>query len=293
MYILDAHQHFWTRESIISLFESLGDPLDGLQAIIRDFRPRDLRPILDKLGISETIVVQVNSTLENTQFFLDLAAKNDWIAGVVGWVDLADPDVGTTLDSIDNPKLVGIRHQWHDEPDPAWIMQPSVLRGLREVARHGLVYELLVKPREWEYIPKVVEAVPELSYVIDHVGKPNIAEGQMDDWIEAMKVASSFPNMYCKISGMITEAKWHEWTVDDLRPYVEKVVDIFGTNRVMFGSDWPVCLLSGTYEQWFGAIQEILKDFSGRDKELIFGENARKFYKIHSWLPDARFLIPE
>jgi len=280
MYILDSHQHFWTKESIVSLFESLGAPLDDFQEIIRDFGPQDLKPILDKLGISQTIVVQVNSTLANTRYFLDLADENDWIAGVVGWVNLGDPEVGKTLDSIKNPKLVGIRHQWHDEPDPAWIMQPSVLRGLHEVAHHGLVYELLVKPREWEYIPKVVAAVPELSYVIDHMGKPNIAERQMDDWIEAMETAASFPNVYCKVSGMITEAKWHAWTADDLRPYVEKVIDLFGMNRVMFGSDWPVCLLSGTYEQWFGTIQEILEDFSAREKALIFGENAREFYKI-------------
>ncbi len=280
MYILDAHQHFWKKQTIINLLEGLGAPLDDFQAIIKDFSPQDLKPILDKLEVSETIVVQVNSTLENTRHFLDLADENDWIAGVVGWVDLADPEVETTLDSIQHPKLVGIRHQWHDEPDPAWIMQPTVLRGLREVAKHGLVYELLVKPREWSFVPKVVEAVPELSYVIDHMGKPNIAEGQLNDWVDAMKIAASFPNVYCKVSGMITEAKWHAWTIDDLRPYVEKVVELFGPDRVMFGSDWPVCLLAGSYEQWFITLQSILKDFSDHEKELIFGKNAKIFYRI-------------
>ena len=282
MYILDAHQHFWTRESIVGLFEGLGASLDGFQPIIRDFSPQDLQPILNKLGVDKTILVQVNSTLDNTLHFLDLARKNEWIAGVVGWVDLADPGVGDTLDSIRTPKLVGIRHQWHDEPDPAWILQPSVLNGLKGVAARGLVYELLVKPREWEYIPKVVDAVPELTYVIDHIGKPNIAERQMDDWVEAMKAAASFPKMYCKISGMITEAKWHEWTLEDLRPYVEEVVEIFGVDRVMFGSDWPICLLSGTYEQWFGTLQAILKDLPEGDKEKIFGANARRVYGIGS-----------
>ncbi len=250
--ITDAHQHFWTKDVIAGLFEKLGVPLDSVEAIVRDFEPADLKPWLDKLGVSQTVVVQVNSTLENTRYFLDLADKNNWIGGVVGWVDLADPAVGETLDQIQHPKLVGFRHQWHDEADPAWNVRPDVLRGLKELARRGLRYDLLVKPREWKYILQVAEAVPDLPLVIDHIAKPNIAARQFDDWAAAMKVAASIPRMHIKLSGMVTEADPANWKPSDLKPYVEKVVELFGAGRVMFGSDWPVCLLAArSYEEVF------------------------------------------
>jgi len=282
MIITDAHQHFWTKEVIAGLFESLQVPLDDVKVIVRDFEPKDLKPILDKVGVSQTIVVQVNSTLENTHYFLKLADENDWIGGVVGWIDLTDANVGGVIDKITHPKLVGFRHQWHDEPDPAWIMQPAVLNGLREAAKRNKVYELLVKPREWEFIPKVVEAVPEGKYVIDHIAKPNIAAGQFDDWVEAMKIAASSPQVACKISGMITEADWNNWKPEDIKPYILKVIELFGVERVMFGSDWPVCLLAGQYEQVFDAFQSTIEDFSEAEKELILGKNARRIYGIET-----------
>lgn len=280
MIITDAHQHFWTRDVIAGLFQKLKVPLDDVKALVRDFRPSDLKPILDKIGVQQTIVVQVNSTLANTHDFLDLADQNPWIGGVVGWVDLTDPQVGDTLDLIRHPKLIGIRHQWHDEPDPAWIMRDDVLRGLRELARRGLRYELLAKPFNWEYLPKVAEAVPDLPLVIDHIAKPNIAVRQFDDWAVAMAAAARMPQMYCKVSGMITEADSRNWKPADLKPYVEKVIELFGINRVMFGSDWPVCLLAGTYDRVFEAIQMCLSGLSERERALILGENARRFYGI-------------
>ncbi len=280
MIITDAHQHFWTREVIAGLFQKLKVPLDDVKALVRDFGPSDLKPILDKIGVQQTIVVQVNSTLANTHYFLDLADRNPWIGGVVGWVDLTDPQVGDTLDLIRHPKLVGIRHQWHDEPDPAWIMRDDVLRGLRELARRGLRYELLAKPFNWEYLPKVAEAVPDLPLVIDHIAKPNIAARQFDDWAAAMAAAARMPQMYCKVSGMITEADPRNWKPADLKPYVEKVIELFGINRVMFGSDWPVCLLAGTYDRVLEAIQMCLSGLSERERALILGENARRFYGI-------------
>ncbi len=155
--------------------------------------PEDLKPWLDKLGVSQTVVVQVNATLANTRYFLDLADKNSWIGGVVGWVDLADPAVGETLDQIKHPKLVAFRHQWHDEADAAWNVRPDVVRGLRELAKRGLRYDLLVKQREWKYIVPVADAVPDLPLVIDHIAKPSIANQQFDDWAEAMKVGGQHP----------------------------------------------------------------------------------------------------
>lgn len=279
--ITDAHQHFWTKDVIVGLFNKLGVPLDSVEVIARDFEPADLKPWLDKLGVSQTVVVQVNSTLENTHYFLERADRNDWIGGVVGWVDLADPAIGETLDQLQRPKLVGFRHQWHDEADPAWNVRPDVLRGLKEVARRGLRYDLLVKPREWKYILQVAEAVPDLPLVIDHIGKPNIAAGQFDDWAAAMKVAASIPRMHIKLSGMVTEADPANWKPSDLKPYVEKVVELFGAGRVMFGSDWPVCLLAArSYEEVFSALQICLSGLSEAEKALVLGENARRFYGL-------------
>jgi L-fuconolactonase len=283
MLITDSHQHFWTRDVIAGLFESLQVPLEDVKTIVHTFEPHDLKPWLDKLGISQTVVVQVNSTLENTQYFLDLARKHDWIGGVVGWVNLADPAVGETLDSIQHPKLVGFRHQWHDEPDANWSVRPDVVRGLRELATRGYRYDLLVKPREWKYIPQVADAVPELSLVIDHIGKPNIAAGQFNEWVQAMEVAASIPHMYIKVSGMVTEADWNNWEPYELRPYVEKVIDLFGADRVMFGSDWPVCLLAAeSYGQVFEALQACLVSLSEQEKALVLGDNARRFYGLES-----------
>ena len=281
MVITDAHQHFWTKEIIADLFKKLGVPLDSVEAIFRDFEPADLKPWLDKLGVSQTVVVQVNSTLENTRYFLERADRNRWIGGVVGWVDLADPAIGETLDQLQHPKLVGFRHQWHDEADPAWNVRPDVLRGLKELAKRGLRYDLLVKPREWKYILQVAEAVPDLPLVIDHIAKPNIAARQFDDWAAAMKVAASIPRMHIKLSGMVTEADPANWKPSDLKPYVEKVVELFGARRVMFGSDWPVCLLAArSYEEVFSALQICLAGLSEAEKTLVFGENARRFYGL-------------
>lgn len=283
MLITDSHQHFWTRDVIAGLFESLQVPLEDVKVIVRDFKPDDLKPWLDKLGISQTVVVQVNSTLENTHYFLDLADKYDWIGGVVGWIDLTDPAIGETLDQIQHPKLVGFRHQWHDEPDAAWNVLPEVLRGLRELAKRGLRYDLLVMPREWEYIPQVAEAVPELPLVIDHIAKPKIVEDQFDDWVEAMKVAASIPRMHIKLSGMVTEADWNAWKPSDLRPYIDKAIELFGVERVMYGSDWPVCLLAAdSYEQVFEALNKNLASLNEQEKAMVLGETARRFYGIET-----------
>lgn len=280
MIITDAHQHFWKKEVIIGLFQKLQVPLDAVEAIVHDFEPKDLKPWLDRLGISQTVVVQVNATLDNTRYFLDLADRNPWIGGVVGWIDLADPAIGVTLDQIRHPKLVGFRHQWHDEEDPAWNVRPDVLRGLQELAKRGLRYDLLVKQREWKYILPVAEAVPDLPLVIDHIAKPNIAAQQYDDWVAAMKVAASIPRMHIKLSGMVTEAAAN-WKPGDLRPYVERVLELFGKDRVMFGSDWPVCLLAArSYEDVFAALQTCLSGLSEAEKARVLGENARSFYGL-------------
>ena len=275
MRIVDSHQHFWVKD----LFADRLPP--EMSILLDDFKPEDLKPLLDEVGVQQTILVQTHSALENSHEFLEIAEANDWVSGVVGWVDLTDPAVGDTLDGLQaHPKFKGVRHQWEDEQDPAWIMRPEVLRGLRAVAKRGLRYDLLAKPPNWGYIPQVAEAVPDLSLVIDHIAKPRIHERQFDDWAVAMARAAEFPQMMCKVSGMVTEADWHNWTPGDLRPYVEKVIELFGVERVMYGSDWPVCLLAGSYAQVFEALQECLSGLSESERAKVLGENARRFYEI-------------
>lgn len=275
MGIVDSHQHFWKK----NLFA--GKLPAEMDVLLDDFEPKDLKPLLDEVGVGQTVLVQTHSALQNSHDFLKVAEANDWVGGVVGWVDLTDPAVGDTLDGLQaHAKFKGVRHQWEDEPDPAWIIRAEVVRGLRAVAKRGLCYDLLAKPPNWEYIPAVAEAVPELPLVIDHMAKPRICERQFDEWAAAMARAAEFPQMMCKVSGMVTEADWHHWTPDDLRPYVDKTIDLFGVDRVMYGSDWPVCLLAGSYAQVFEALQECLSGLSESERAKVLGENARRFYRL-------------
>jgi len=276
MKIIDAHQHFWKKE----LFSSSKLPPE-LDVLVKDYLPQDLKPLMDQMGVSQTVLVQTYSSFQNTLEFIEIANRNDWIGAVVGWVDLADPEINLTLDSLGKfPKIKGVRHQWEDEPDPAWILRPDIVRGLKQVAKHGYSYDLLAKPPNWKYIPMIAEAVPDLPLVIDHIAKPNIRIRQYKEWNETMALAARFPQIMLKLSGMINEADWHQWKPKDLKPYIDRGIELFGTDRVMFGSDWPVCLLAGSYDQVFEAVQECLVGFNEADCEKIFYENARKFYRI-------------
>lgn len=276
MKLIDAHQHFWQRE----LMARLALP-PAMSILVRDYGPEDLKPLLSRAGVQQTVLVQTHSSFRNTTEFLSLAEQHDWIAAVVGWVDLADPQAGQTLDSLKGfPKFKGARHQWEDESDPAWILRPAVLCGLGELAKRGYTYDLLAKPHNWPYITKVADELPDLPLVIDHIAKPNIAKKQFNDWAAVMTDAARYPQMTCKLSGMVNEANWKTWKAADLKPYVDKVLEVFGPDRVMFGSDWPVCLLAGSYPQVFEALQEAIRDYDESVRDRILGENAAKFYRI-------------
>ena len=276
MKIIDAHQHFWQKE----LFKNLKLP-SGMEILVNDYSPDDLKPLLNENGVSQTVLVQTNSSLKNTYEFLDIAARYDWVAAVVGWIDLMDPGIDEQLDTLKlYPKLKGFRHQWEDKSDPAWIIRPDVLKGLQRIAAHGFSYDLLAKPPNWKYLIQVAEAVPDLSLVIDHIAKPNIAKHQFQDWAETMAQAAAVPQMMLKLSGMISEADWKNWQPADLKPYIERGLELFGPDRLMFGSDWPVCLLAGSYRQVFEATQECLAGYSETVCEKIFSETARNFYRI-------------
>jgi L-fuconolactonase len=269
--IVDAHHHFWdpTRRR----YPWMGSELE---AIRRRFGPDDLRPLLDNNGVDSTILVQTISSVEETREFLDTAAANQFIAGVVGWVDLTSASVADTISSLAGDLLVGIRHQVHDEPDPRWLLREDVQRGIAAAGEAGLVYDLLVRARELPAALETVRLNPRVSFVIDHAAKPRIASEAWDgEWEERLAPFSDEPNVACKLSGLVTEADWQSWTPEQLEPYVRRVAGWFGRERCMFGSDWPVCLLAASYSQ----VIEAMRQITGFDGE-IFGGSARRIYGL-------------
>jgi L-fuconolactonase len=278
---VDAHQHFWDPARADYPWMT-----DDLALLRRRFGPEDLRPLLAERGVDRTVLVQTRSSLEETREFLSAAAATEFVAGVVGWVDLTDPAVGRTLralrSSAAGAKLVGIRHQVHDEPVPDWLLRDDVRRGLRAVGDAGLAYDLLVRPRELEAALRTAGDFPEMRFVIDHIAKPPIRGGDDRTWAVGMAAAGRLRHVYCKLSGMITEADWATWTPDSLIPYVCRVLEWFGPDRLMFGSDWPVCLLAGSYGRVMDALQHCLRDLPAEAKAKIFGGNAIRFYRLRT-----------
>jgi L-fuconolactonase len=279
---IDAHHHFWdpTRTSYPWMVGAALDP------IRRAFGPNDLVPELAAQGISGTVLVQTISSLAETREFLALAASWDFIWGVVGWVDLTSATVGDDLDALhDGPggdRLVGVRHQVHDESDPDWLRRADVRRGLAAVLERGLRYDLLVRARELPAAVDTVRAFQDLQFVLDHIAKPRIAEGEDVEWRERMGPLGALPNVAVKLSGMVTEADWASWAPADLRPFVESVVNWFGVERLMFGSDWPVCLLATSYAGVVAGLKEALGTLSTDDDAAIFGVNAGRIYDLRA-----------
>jgi len=277
---IDAHQHFWD-PARASYPWMVGDALDPIR---KPFRPDDLAPELLAQGISGTVLVQTISSLDETREFLGLAARWPLIWGVVGWVDLVSPTVGDDLDALmggpGGDRLVGVRHQVHDERDPDWLRRADVRRGLQAVQARGLRYDLLVRARELSAAVDTVGALEDLQFVLDHIAKPRIADGADAAWRERMPALARRPNVAVKLSGMVTEADWASWTPADLRPFVQSVVDWFGIERLMFGSDWPVCLLATSYAGVVDGLKEALGDQSDADEARIFGLNADRVYGL-------------
>jgi L-fuconolactonase len=273
--VVDAHHHLWdpTRRA----YPWMGDELASIR---RRFDAGDLKPLLDANGIDCTVVVQTVSSLDETREFMQAAAENDFIAGVVGWVDLTDPSVATTLGELKRSEggsfLVGIRHQVHDEPDPEWLLRDDVQRGIAAVGGAGLVYDILVRTRELPAALETVKRHPGMQFVIDHAAKPRIAAGARDEaWETALAPLAGQENVTCKLSGLVTEADWKAWTPEQLEPYVNRVLAWFGPERCMFGSDWPVCLLAGSYGDVVKAARSIVGDDAN-----VFGDTATRVYGL-------------
>ncbi|UUZ93775.1 amidohydrolase family protein [Paenibacillus sp. P25] len=278
---MDAHQHFWQRER--------GDYdwiSPEMKAIYRDFGPEDLVPHLDRNHIDKTIVVQAAPTLRDTEFMLELSGKSDRIAGVVGWLDLTSPDFKEQYRTFRrHPAFVGIRVMIQEMVDAREVLQPDVLEALRFLASEDLPVDLLLRSNQLPETLESLKAVPGLRGVIDHIAKPVIAEGQWEPWRSQMEEAASHPNIYCKLSGMVTEADHKQWKPVHFFRYVRHIVQVFGTERVLFGDDWPVCLLAADYDQVVSLLEEALPE--GLDETAranIFGLNAVRFYKLEHLL---------
>lgn len=275
---IDAHHHLWQLGGRLD-YGWLDNP--GLEAIRHDYAPADLRPLLEAEGIERSIFVQTLADLDETRWALEQARRHPFLAGVVGWVDLASPACDAQVEEFQaDPRFVGIRHVVHDEPDVDFIVQPAILRGLRTLASRAVPYDLLLRPEHLHHVPRLAHEVPDLRMVIDHLAKPHIKAGQMAGWIENFTAAARLPNVYCKLSGMITEADHRSWTPADLRPFVARAVDLFGPDRLMYGSDWPVCELAGSYHQVHQAAREVLGDLSPTEIAAVFGGTAARFYAL-------------
>jgi L-fuconolactonase len=280
---VDAHHHFWDPSSYDYPWME-GSALDPIR---RAFGPGDLEGELVRAGVDGSVLVQTVSDESETREFLRIAQATDYVLGVVGWVDLTAPDVGERLDALvaatGGQWLVGIRHQVHDEGDARWLCREDVRRGLRAVQTRGLTYDLLVRARELRAATETVSEMPDLPFVVDHIAKPTIVAGSDPDWAVGMEKLGALPNVSLKVSGMITEADWNNWTVADLRPFVAKVREWFGTDRLMFGSDWPVCLLAANgYGEVIDAARDSLGELSNEEAQAIFGANAQAFYGLSS-----------
>jgi L-fuconolactonase len=246
-----------------------------------DYGPVELEPLIQDAGVDYTVTVQAVSSPDEARWLLEMADQYEFIAGVVGWVDLTDPDVGYTLDELQRNKYFkGVRHIWEGEDDPGWIVNSGAINGLHELVRRNLTFDFLAKPPNLPFIPQVMDQVPDLRAVIDHIAKPLIADHVIEPWLSDLRKVASINGIHCKISGMITEADQQNWTPDDLRPYVHHVLGMFGSDRLMFGTDWPVCTLAGEYKTVAETARGILASLSPAAKADIFGGTAARFYRL-------------
>jgi L-fuconolactonase len=273
---IDTHQHFWAynpRE-----YPWMGPGMESLQ---RDYLPPDLAPLLKAAAIDGTIAVQARQTLEESYWLLELADQYPFNHGVVGWVDLRSPRVEEDLEKLSrHRKFRGVRHIVHDEPDDRFMLREDFLRGLGRLAGFGLTYDLLLFPRHLPVACEVVKRFPEQTFVLDHISKPLIKAHRLEPWATDIRRLASFPNVACKISGMVTEADWKHWQARDFPPYLDVVLECFGTKRLMVGSDWPVCTLAASY----GQVMQIAGDFIGKlskdEQAAVWGENAKRIYQL-------------
>ncbi|KRV47886.1 amidohydrolase [Wenjunlia vitaminophila] len=277
---VDAHHHVW--DLTVRDQEWINGP--DLAPLRRDFSVSDLAPLAQEAGVGATVLVQTVTVADETPELLAVAEEHDLIGAVVGWVDLTLPDVAERLARLrelpGGRYLAGIRHQVQAEPDPDWLTRPSVLRGLRAVASAGLAYDLVVLPHQLRAAARAAAEVPDLVFVLDHLGKPPVAAGALEPWADGVRRLASRPNVTCKLSGLVTEADWASWRIDDLRPYADTVLTAFGPDRTMFGSDWPVCTLAATYGDVVATGLALTQALSPSELTAVWSGTATRVYRL-------------
>jgi L-fuconolactonase len=274
---LDSHQHFWHYRPAEYPWIS-----DRMAVLKRDFLPKDLQPLLQSIHFDGCVAVQARQNLEETRWLLELADNHEFIKGVVGWVDLCSEKLPEQLQKFANhPKLLGVRHIVHDEPDDEFMLRPEFRRGLSQLREFDLTYDLLLFPKHLKPAVQLVREFPEQPFVLDHISKPMIAEGLVSPWQEDLHQLAKFPNVSCKLSGMVTETRWKQWHPRDFHRYMDIVFDAFGSARLMIGSDWPVCIVSGDYGLTMQLVIDYAQQFPVEVQAGILGENCARFYSIH------------
>jgi L-fuconolactonase len=274
---IDSHQHFWK-------FDPVRDSWIGpdMAVIQRDFMPGDLLPVLQEAGIDGCVVVQSDSSEDENDFQLANAEAYSFVKGVVGWIDLRSPKVEEKLVYYKRyPKMKGFRHVLQGEKDRALMLSPDFKRGIALLKEYGYTYDILIYPDQLGYTKDFVAAFPDQPFVVDHIAKPHIKDRYItNEWRDAIHAVGAHPNAWCKISGMVTEADWKHWKPDHFRVYIETVVDAFGVDRIMYGSDWPVCLVAASYQQVLQIVRDYFSSFSETEQAAFFGGNAIKFYNL-------------
>lgn len=273
---IDAHQHFWTYNA--GEYSWMGP---GMETLKRDYLPPDLPPLLKSAGIDGTVAVQARQCLEESLWLLELADQYPFIKAVVGWVDLCSAEIDEQLAALaGHRKFRGVRHILHDEPDDRFMLREAFLRGLGRLAGYGLTYDLLLFPRHLSAACELVKQFPNQPFVVDHLAKPLIKARELSPWAADIRRLATFPNVFCKVSGMVTEADWRHWKPADFTPYLDVIFECFGTKHIMVGSDWPVCTLAGNYSEVLQIPADYLGKLSADEQAAVWGENAKRFYGI-------------
>ena len=274
---IDAHQHFWYYDPVRDSWID-----DDMTVLKRDFLPSELKEEMEVNQIDACVAIQADQSEKESQFLLDLAEKNSFIKGVVGWLDLRAMNLEERLAYFaTNEKLKGLRHIVQAEPDSSFMMRDDFQRGISLLSKYRLTYDILIFPKHLGTALELVKQFPEQPFVIDHLAKPQIKEQLFSPWLEQIQELATSTNVYCKVSGLVTQANWHNWKMEDIRPYLDIVFEAFGTDRIMFGSDWPVCKLAGSYTTTCVLMEEYLKDFSEVDKNKFWGKYAANFYNLN------------
>lgn len=273
---VDAHQHFWKFDPVRDTWIN-----DSMKRIQRDFYPQDLKPLLDANDLDACVAVQADQSVAETEFLLSLAWQYPFIKGIVGWIDLQARDIAAQLEqSAHNKVLKGFRHVLQGEKQRDFMLRPAFLRGIKALQPYGYTYDILVYPDQLPFVKKFVARFPDQPFVVDHLAKPYIKTHDIEGWQKDIREIAAYPNVYCKVSGMVTEADWEMWKEADLVPYIDVIVEAFGTQRLMFGSDWPVCLVAAEYQQVVGVVKTYFAAFTKAEQEQVFGTTATKFYKL-------------